>query len=307
MSGYGGKPRRHTRSAEPTHAEHHKEDILSDWTIPWEAIVERHRARIEDHDSYIPFFVEAWSIGEDTPRVITVIPEAAWPVAPRDAMLYAADVMALCLGADYIVCVYDTHISKSMINPVTGKKWGPGEMQNLCDEQGFCDTGIIRDELVVTAIRRSNRKIRLESLPYHFHRGELMEFPDRNIVNEWDRTRSDAEGTHSGGLIPDRLRAAMNRDPGALMNLLKQDWIGRPLTDELVLALRIEACIRRLQDVAATEAAIGLYTHLVMAITREERRVLRELQERYGPQIVAKLVLPGDRVAGMRAKSEGAL
>lgn len=260
----------------------------TEWALPVDAIVARHRARIEDHDSYIPFVVEAWIEGVDVPCLTTTVPEGDFTVEARDAMLHAARVMGLITGADYLVACFDSHASKSMINPVTGREWGPHEMQNLCDQQGFCETGLIRDELVVAIVRRSDAKIRMQTLPYHFHKGKLIEYDDGNLLDEWNPPEGGFFG--QGGIVSDGLRIAVADRPDEVFDDLARTT---GLHDDPA-AMRLHmsmAAIKLLQRAAGELGEVGLYLHAIPAQSKYERQVLRRAQEEFSPQIVSKLVV----------------
>lgn len=67
-----------------------------------------------------------------------------------------------------IACTFDAHITSSMTNPRTGKEWERGEMQGLCDGEGACDTGLLTDCLMTTAVF-ADGTVAGFSRPYHVH------------------------------------------------------------------------------------------------------------------------------------------
>lgn len=71
----------------------------------------------------------------------------------RDEALAAMRLVAPALQANRIFLTVDAHVSSSMTNPKTGERWGPGEMQNACNEDGACDLGIITDCIMTQEFR----------------------------------------------------------------------------------------------------------------------------------------------------------
>jgi hypothetical protein len=63
------------------------------------------------------------------------------PEVDRDMGLELARVGIRGFAADAIIWAADAHAANSPINPATGEEWGPGGMQNACDNEGACAVG----------------------------------------------------------------------------------------------------------------------------------------------------------------------
>jgi hypothetical protein len=87
-----------------------------------------------------------------------------------DALEFTLNAVPL-YAADAVTLVLDTHYTASSLNPVTGKEWGPGEMQGLCDTLGYCEKGLLTDALYATCFERDGRW-HSGLFPYHAHHSE---------------------------------------------------------------------------------------------------------------------------------------
>lgn len=122
----------------------------------------------------------------------------------RDGALAIARIGTAMTEADVVVLHMDAHVTQSPVNPVTDKPWGPHEMQNLCDHEGACSTGLLTDCIVSQAIFRSDNHVEMVMRKYHGHEkaGGLHWATDTDVLIEDGNARSE-------GLIPDVLREAM--------------------------------------------------------------------------------------------------
>lgn len=251
-----------------------------EWQLPFEAILESHRERIPGNEDMVPSVVEAWRIGELSPCWSTFIGPGK-DIESKEAMLYAASVMAMSSNADYIVCVMDTHMSKSQTNPKTGEPWKAGEMQGLCDDEGFCETGQIRDNLLVCAIRRDG-KLRMAMIPYHFHNGEVMYFDPEPPMDEWETTQ---DAPQIGGYIPNRLREAMAKPT---MNQILEDAANGGDVGDVYAAFGMEkgapdtamhqvmAGIRIMAKAAENAESPYLFAHALFTTSDTENMIIAE-------------------------------
>lgn len=243
-----------------------------EWQLPLDAIMEAHKQRIAGNEEHVPAMLEAWVEGEGS--IWTVWIGDTGNSNPRDCGLYAARLMASLTNCDYLLFSFDTHMSQHQINPTTGKPWEPGEMQRMCDEEGYCDTGNIRDNLAVAIVRRSDAKIHFASIPYHFHKGEVMYFDPGPPVSEW----TDENAGVMQGRIPDGLREAMTEEPitNTLTKMGAYDALG--FTEEEAGLARIHqilAGIRIMGIVGKNTGADGpMFISAVPTTTEAERNAL---------------------------------
>lgn len=245
-----------------------------EWQLPIDAIIEQHKQRIAGNEEHVPAMVEAWVEGEGS--IWTVWIGDTGKSNPRDCGLYAARLMASVTNCDYILFSFDTHMSQHQNNPTTGKPWAPGEMQRMCDEEGYCDTGNIRDNLAVAIVRRSDAKIYFASIPYHFHKGEVMYFDPSPPMSEWDGL---GEGGVMKGTIPDGLREAMTEPPLTEMLTQMGAYEALGFTDDAGAKLarlhQILAGIRIMGIVAKNTGADGpMFISAVPTTTDAEREAL---------------------------------
>lgn len=246
---------------------------LEKWKFPLTDVHEHHKTRIEGNEDIVPFVVEAWRHGQDFADWTVMICDGNPDVQQRDSMLMAGNVMARVTGCDYLLLSYDTHATTLAVNPNTGQPWGPGEMQKMCDDEGFCDTGQMRDNLVITVIRRSDQKIHNHFIPYHFHKGGLMFFEETDL-DEW----VDDEKHRHGGRIPDALRAIMAADAGTkelgeMVSALGFD-MNNPEDAARVRLHKILAGIQVLSRAAQDIGLPELFMHVVPARTEVERAIM---------------------------------
>lgn len=260
-------------------------DAHTEWQLPIEKLLGIHRERIDGHEDQVPAMVEAWFIGDHSPAWMTWVGDTG-DIPTRDAGLHAVDIMAAC-GADFIVFSFDTHMTSLPMNPKTNKPWGPGEMQAMCDEEGFCDTGQMRDNLVVAIVRRSDLKLYFHSIAYHFHKGELQFFPETHM-SEWEDEGEPGHGKMTG-TIPNRMREAMTRRTST--ELLKRIGISaedlgfKPEDARIVRLHTILAGMRILNTLARAEGLPQMYACAIPTLSEEEALIVQETANRSGLEV----------------------
>lgn len=178
----------------------------------------------------------------------------------RDEALNAAGIAVPGLGADAVVMVFDAHMTSAAVNPATGERWGPNEMQKLCDDGDACDTGLITDCMVIQEVHRDGSG-RLITLPYHVHKTA------RTIA--WFPGDDPVASTSVEGLIADTLRDAF-RQPD-LFTFAQKEYPG-----DLPHDARLHT------DIAVTNALAeaGYLVKLIPANGRE-REIINEARERW--------------------------
>lgn len=123
----------------------------------------------------------------------------------RDGALAVMRLGTKPTKADAAIIHMDAHTTESPINPVTGKPWGPGEMQGLCDNEGACSTGLLTDVVVSQAIYGDGHiEMLLRKYRGHEVAGGLV----------WSDAEHMVEGGTllAGGLVADTMREAMRDD-----------------------------------------------------------------------------------------------
>lgn len=115
------------------------------------------------------------------------------------------------LEADEVVVSLDSHITHVMENPRTGKPWGPNEMQNLCNDEGACDTGLITDT-IVTMRCAPNAPAAMINRKYHVNHTKR----EVHWVDPFDCMVESAEDTKLGGYMVDSFMAAFHADNPAM-------------------------------------------------------------------------------------------
>lgn len=270
-------------------------ETKTEWELPLEAILAAHRARITDEE-LVPSMIETWHIGETEPSWTTWIGPTGPNVETRDAGLHALRVMASATGADYVLFSFDTHRSRSRVNPETGKPWEHGEMQRMCDTEGYCETGNIHN-LVVAIIRRSDARLYFHSLPYHFHKGEVILYPDESVMTEWGNDPA-ATGTMSG-LIPDSMREAV-RSPTLTERMVTElgmtpDQFGLDAPDARLHG--ILGAVRFLSEAAIAQGEPLMFTCVLPVHNDHEEEIIKHSAERGGLSLLSSKDLreePGD-------------
>lgn len=128
-------------------------------------------------------------------------------VDKRQAFM-ASRIIASGVECDEIWLALDTHASNSRINPVTGKPWGMGEMQNLCDNEGACELGLITDAMVLMQETRDRSQAAFVQLPYHVHKTDrsVRWVTENDLIA--DSMDEDNSSVRFSGLVVDEVREA---------------------------------------------------------------------------------------------------
>lgn len=259
------------------------------WQLPIEEMMQKHRDRIAGNEDMVPALVEAWHIGEPMPSWTVWIHQTNDEIGPRDAGLHAATIMASTTGCDYIMFSYDTHVTSLRNNPKTGEPWKRGEMQAMCDEEGFCETGQMTDNLVMTLVDRAGH-LYFAGIPYHFHKGEVMFYEEKPPLDELT-----TDGTEMSGIIPDGLREAMS-GPTLWDMLKKQSPKGKSVPEilgfkpeeaGLVRLHQILAGVRILNEAAKNSNLPRMYMSMVPTRSDEEVEIVKHSAERSGLDILS--------------------
>jgi hypothetical protein len=128
------------------------------------------------------------------------------PVVDRDMGLMAAQIGIPGFAADSVVWAADAHVTNTQINPATGEKWGPNEMQNACDNEGACAVGILRDCILAVHVDRVLGTRGFRSLTYEVDKAarkvKWTENPDDPLTTDF------AKAGKADGFISDQILAA---------------------------------------------------------------------------------------------------
>lgn len=117
----------------------------------------------------------------------------------------------------------DAHTASTEINPKTGERWGPGEMQQACDDENACDAGLLTDCIATFAMGPKGDRA-LYSAPYHVHKTA------RTVAWQLDQAMSfdpKAKGEKLGGFVADSMFAAF-QDAKIQNSLLTLAGFGLP-------------------------------------------------------------------------------
>lgn len=114
----------------------------------------------------------------------------------------AVTIGASMLDADEVVVSMDTHVSSNPINPKTGESWKPGEMQNLCNDEGACDTGLITDAIATIRVGKDVPTVMLNR-KYHVNHTTR----EVHWVDPWDCAIEHDEAKMTGYVL-ESFRAA---------------------------------------------------------------------------------------------------
>ncbi len=128
----------------------------------------------------------------------------------RDHGLALASIIGPIVKATTIVGSFDTHLAtgeNAVRNPVTGKPWEPGEMQQACDVDGACAVGVIRDAITTLAVREDKVSQIIRTYEVDHATGVIA----------WDeeQTLKDVDGQMTG-LVVDGLRGGLAEMPAHL-------------------------------------------------------------------------------------------
>jgi hypothetical protein len=174
----------------------------------------------------------------------------------RDAMLAMARTAAGGFRADTVALTFESYYTRgddedgpgSDINPDTGQKWRPGEMQAYFERHGA--QGVV-SEALMTAVYTRDGGVAYDIQPYEL-RGRTL---------HWLEGR-DPEGASMGGLVDEAMRQAM-REGSSLTEELTQDPaladLGRDMDAERRDYHLDMAAVTYLQEHSPVDAAIMLF------------------------------------------------
>lgn len=93
----------------------------------------------------------------------------------RDAMLWCARMAAGGFCADVIALTMETWYASAgrTTNPLTGKQWGPGEMQDAADNHDGVAKGWIADALMVQVYNRAGDTAQI-TMPYSIKKRRVL-------------------------------------------------------------------------------------------------------------------------------------
>jgi hypothetical protein len=260
--------------------------------LAWETA---ERARLTDAvqaGEPLRFAVGAFKDDEPGPRAI-VWNGGCDTVNPRDGMLHAAEVMCAACEADYVIATMDAHGTALRENPVTHEAWKPGEMQNLCNVEGLCETGQLYDVLTILGVRRSDGAVRAKMIPYHPHKvGDEQEIlwltdPDKGMdLDLW--TAESEDGSGLGGYVVETLTGAVQ---GQWLSEMMQERYGQSLADfgfdtadptkeRIRILHQMLGALRFLFAQANEWGAPWLYVPMIAAGSEEEQQIIDESAQR---------------------------
>lgn len=130
----------------------------------------------------------------------------------RNQGLNAVRLAAMGFGCDAVALTTDSWHAKTMTNPVTGKDWGPGEMQIVADEHNGIERGWISEDLMTNVVNRAgDQAFGLDSFVIHQegYGARTRRFRIEWVDNEWD----DIEPDKIEGRVADALVRAMMETP----------------------------------------------------------------------------------------------
>jgi hypothetical protein len=203
------KEQRRTDPTLPSHLRKDPEEILADLVVPSiegkELLVTSAPAGVNDD---LPPVMSFYRGGVAVARGICreVCRDDALECVLNATVLFAADAVGL---------VVDSHATSVRVNPTTGKPWGAtreSEMQDLCNELGYCETGLITDTIYIARFERAGHTYWC-SLPYHVHHsteeaaGEVI-WVKHSEVGGYGVAEPGHRSKRLEGLIPDTLRDA---------------------------------------------------------------------------------------------------
>jgi len=150
-----------------------------------------------DHADIVPLI----DFYKDGNLVLTLIPDNV----SRDKALACAVFASVPVRPDVMALSLDAHVTQTLVNPTTGKPWGPGEMQGLCDNEGACATGLLTDCIFTQAVFADGHTEQVQRR-YTGHEkagGLTWQEPDHMV---------EGSGTgHAEGLVTDVVRRAMEQ------------------------------------------------------------------------------------------------
>ena len=163
-------------------------------------------------------WVECTERGDLTPTVFAerngeIVCAVVAPQVDKELGYKAAAMLRRGMNADVITMIFDAHMSHGKAGESEEeftKKWKPGEMQRMCDEEGACETGLIADTLICHRIGE-DKKIKMANIPYSYH-GKGSKFRWLNDPQGYHEYCLDenVEGVSISGNVPRVLRQIMD-------------------------------------------------------------------------------------------------
>jgi hypothetical protein len=196
-------------------------------------------------DPMLNTFVEGWHQGELC-VVVNFRPD-------RDLMLTTASMAALGLDCDFVFMAYETYHSTLELNPLSGERWEPGEMQYVYENYPQCqEEGWVLDAVSITAFDMEGTTYS-KSMTFTQADGEVTWVEDQDFAIEPNQEEEEVPALLVKGLISEaieEIRASRARSVKAtqvLTNTLRESFPEldpvklKALTDLYVLGKFVES------------------------------------------------------------------
>lgn len=137
---------------------------------------------------------------------------ATGPEVDKYQGMKIASMMQMGFQPDRLLIVLDSHFVQSLPGETAEdmhRKYPPGSMQKMCDEEGACEAGEISDCLVLASIDK-DKKFEMDILPYDYH-GKGTQFRWKFLPDELGVALKDSFGHHEG-FIPSSLTQIMSQN-----------------------------------------------------------------------------------------------
>lgn len=133
----------------------------------------------------------------------------------KDYAFWAARICRTMLDVEFIVVALDSHmyeLEEGETEEEYRKKFPPGSMQKMCDEEGACELGVITDCLACHVFDTTG-EIDGTSLPYDYH-GKGTTFKWKELSPRIQEGIQEAgENVQFSGIVPETLKAIMAMPP----------------------------------------------------------------------------------------------
>lgn len=164
-----------------------------------ENLLQEHAKWIDLIKTQKDLFVKGTERGDIPPMVIPerngeILAVVFAPEIDKELGYQAASMCNAGFSPDFLTVVFDSHVSsQSKVEGQTleeaekefAKKFPPGSMQKMCDEEGACDLGVITDCLSCFKINK-NGDVIFATLPYSYHGkadGRPFQWlPEKNMI-----------------------------------------------------------------------------------------------------------------------------
>lgn len=179
----------------------------------------------------------------------------------RDPLLAAAHGLIFGFAADVFAVVNETYKTRIEFNPLTGKHWEPGEMQQAAEQHDGIAKGWVSESLQVLVVNRQG-ELGSANIGYVLRRVESPLGLGWSCLIDWPADEGwNDEKVVVGGFIPDMLREFM-AEPGFDEKLRQEPYlaaIAATMTDEQVMAHHDAAVVKSLtQHPSMPEIALAL-------------------------------------------------